>query len=212
VGVSVADRAHSALDTPTLEHALECCRVMPMPRRQEHHYRTTLSIRPDMQLGREASAAPPDGFLCSTARSSAMLMHTDARAIDAMQRPIQRAVLLRLPEEGVQHALPDACSTPAIETIRHRLPRTETLRQIPPGNARLGQPQQTIEDASVGVVGATWPPGTQGRQQRLDSCPLFIGEFMAVHGGSWRFMAVHGGSWRFMAVHARQSTPLWDTP
>jgi len=142
----------------TLEHGFERRGVMPVPSRQEQDHRTTPSIRPDMDLGREATAAPPDGFFCATTRSSAMLVHTNAGAINEVHRPIQRTALVSLPEESGQHTQPDACSTPAIEAIRHCFPWTEAVRQIPPWDACLGQPQQTIEDPPMVVVRATPPP------------------------------------------------------
>jgi hypothetical protein len=144
-----------------LEQSFERGGVMPLPGRQEYDDRTTLSIRPDMELGREATPAPSNRFLRAATRSSGMLVDTDTRAINEVYRPIQCTALVGLPEESGQHALPDACSTPAIETIRHRFPWTEAVRQISPRDACLGQPQQTVEDAPVVVVRATWSPCTQ---------------------------------------------------
>jgi hypothetical protein len=51
--------------------------------------RATLIVRPQVDLGRQATAAATHGFLLAHVRTSRMLVDADARAIDTMHRPVK---------------------------------------------------------------------------------------------------------------------------
>src|SRR4029079_14007835 len=140
-----------------------------------------MSIRPHMDLGRQPPTAASHCFLLAPTRSCRMLVHADARAINEVHRPLQHVGLVSLPEQRRQHALPDARLTPAIEAICHRFPGAKALRQIAPRDAGFPQPQEPIEDTPMVMIGAAPPARALWWQERLDPCPLVVGQFMSSH-------------------------------
>ena len=71
-----------------------------------------------------------------------------------MDIPVQVLCGVGLLLDRGKEASPDARFPPAIETARHGAPRPIPLWQITPGGAGADDPQDAVEDASVGSRGA----------------------------------------------------------
>ena len=103
-------------------------------------------------------------------------MRAHGRPVEEVERPIDLALLL----ERCQAALPDAGPLPAIAAAGDRLPRAKAFGQIAPGRSRFRNPQDTIKDRSMILVGParSWAFRREhGRHLR----PLLICQFMSSH-------------------------------
>jgi hypothetical protein len=76
--------------------------------------------------------------------------------------------------EFVEDPPEDALAIPAGELVVNGVPWTESLRQISPRNARLGDVEDRVHEGAVGQV--RWPttPTCLGWQQGFDSGPFGI--------------------------------------
>src|SRR5262245_64915338 len=80
--------------------------------------------------------------------------------------PLQVGVL-----EGLEDPLPGALPRPAVEAPPHGVPLAEAFGQITPGRARLGDPQDGVEDQAIVLGGPAGLAGASG-QQVLDPFPI----------------------------------------
>src|SRR5690606_10653098 len=80
---------------------------------------------------------------------------------------------------GGKETLPDAGFAPALKAAVDRGPRAVALGQVPPWRTGAQNPQDAVQDAAM-VCRRSSCMGSLRRQQRLESCPLFIREFMSV--------------------------------
>ncbi len=99
-----------------------------------------------------------------------------------LMRPHDGRIELQLFQIGIaQHRVqprPDAGFAPAVEPPPDGVPVPESLRQIPPGSAGLGDPDHRLHERPVvggGRAGSAWA----ARQQRLDGRPLLVGQGMS---------------------------------
>jgi len=83
--------------------------------------------------------------------------------------------------ELVEDSLEDPLVVPAGELVVNGVPGTESLRQVSPRNARLGDVEDSVHEGAVGQVG--WPstPTCLGWQQGADPGPFCITQFVPVH-------------------------------
>jgi len=83
--------------------------------------------------------------------------------------------------ELVEDLLEDLLAIPARELVVNRVPWTESLRQVSPRNARLGDVEDRVHEGAIGQI--RWPstPTCLGRQQGCDSGPFCITQFVPVH-------------------------------
>jgi hypothetical protein len=61
------------------------------------------------------------------------------------------------------------------------VPRTESLRQVSPRHARLGDVENRVHEGAVGQIRWSATPTRLGRQQGFDSGPFRITQFVPVH-------------------------------
>src|SRR5690606_20685979 len=108
-----------------------------------------------------------------------MLVGTDDGPIDVMDFPIEVTVRIRILLDGGKETLPDAGFAPALKAAVDRGPRAVALGQVPPWRTGAQNPQDAVQDAAM-VCRRSSCMGSLRRQQRLESCPLFIREFMSV--------------------------------
>ena len=97
-------------------------------------------------------------------------MHAHERAVDHLDLAVVRL------DDGVHQAIPDARLAPAIEAVVGRRVRPVTLGQIAPRRARAQHPEDAVENTPVVLRFGASPVG---RQERLDSAPLEVGEIVA---------------------------------
>ena len=83
--------------------------------------------------------------------------------------------------ELFEDSLEDLLAVPARELVVNGVPGTESLRQVPPWNARLGDVEDRVHEGAVGQV--CWPstPTCFGWQQGTDPGPFRITQFVPVH-------------------------------
>src|SRR5690554_5753577 len=108
-----------------------------------------------------------------------MLVGTDDGPIDVMDFPVEVTVRIRILLDGGKETLPDAGFAPALKAAVDRGPRAVALGQVPPWRTGAQNPQDAVQDAAM-VCRRSSCMGSLRRQQRLESCPLFIREFMSV--------------------------------
>jgi hypothetical protein len=82
-------------------------------------------------------------------------MRSDNRAIDGVPRPIDRAPGIGVLLEARQDPIPDPRFLPAVEPAGHRPPWAIAVRQIAPRSTGLENPENTVDDPSMVMVGST---------------------------------------------------------
>jgi hypothetical protein len=80
-----------------------------------------------------------------------MLVRSDDRAIDEVDRPVDLPVAISLALDGREDLLPDAAHGPAAEARVHRLPGPEPLREVTPRCPGRQLPQDAVEDPPIVV-------------------------------------------------------------
>jgi hypothetical protein len=80
--------------------------------------------------------------------------------------------------QGLEDALPDPLLGPAAEALPGVVPVAEPLRQVAPGGAGLGDPQDGIEEQAVILGGDTGVSGF-ARKKVLDALPVLVGDRVA---------------------------------
>ena len=83
--------------------------------------------------------------------------------------------------EFIEDPLEDPLAIPARELVVNGVPWTESLRQVSPRNARLGDVEDRVHEGAVGQIGWSTTPTRLGRQQGFDPSPFGIIQFMSVH-------------------------------
>jgi hypothetical protein len=83
--------------------------------------------------------------------------------------------------EFVEDPPEDPLAIPAGEFVVNGVPWTESLRQVSPRNARLGDVEDRVHEGAVGQT--RWPSTATclGWQQGFDSGPFRITQFVSVH-------------------------------
>lgn len=108
-----------------------------------------------MDLCAEPTAASPHGLVSLTVSGpSSVLVRSDDRAVDEVDRPIQPSMAIREALQSLQEALPATGILPAIEATRDGVPRAMLRRQITPGSTGGQDPEDAIDDASIRKVGS----------------------------------------------------------
>jgi hypothetical protein len=102
---------------------------------------------------------------------------TDYATIDGKQFPIDLCVLHLANLQAPQNPLPQARTTPLAKAIINRLPRTETLWEIPPSSSIRKEPENAINQKPV-VLPLTTTFAIDW-EQISDLFPLIIGKFVA---------------------------------
>jgi len=88
-------------------------------------------------------------------------------------QPLQVRVL-----QGLKHDLPGALLGPAVEALPDRVPAAEALRQVAPGGAGLGDPQDRVEEQAV-VFGLPAALSRATGQKILNAVPIGVRDGMA---------------------------------
>jgi hypothetical protein len=83
--------------------------------------------------------------------------------------------------EFVEDPLEDAFAIPAGELVVNRVPRPESLGQISPWNAGLGDVEDRVHEGAVGQIRWPSPPTALGWQQGFDPRPFRIAQLVSVH-------------------------------
>ncbi len=83
--------------------------------------------------------------------------------------------------ELVEDSLEDLLAIPAREFVVNGVPRTESVWQISPWDACLGDVEDRVHEGAVGQV--RWPstPTCLGWQQGFDPGPFCVTQFVPVH-------------------------------
>lgn len=139
---------------------------------------TLVENPPRLRPSASSGASPPDS--ASPAGAGGVLMSAYDARVHEVQVPVQQTRGIRLSLQGLEHTLPEACLTPAVEAARHRSGRSVALRQISPGRARAQHPEDAVDDGAVVVIGAARPRPLRG-QQRRQALPLLVRQFIASH-------------------------------
>jgi hypothetical protein len=156
-----------------------------LTRCQPKRHQLCLTCRAQMDFGAQAALASTQGFRFGTfGRTCRVLMRSNAAAIDIMNRPVQLTRGIGLLLNGLEEALPDAGSSPAIEAAGHGAPGAIGFGQITPGRTRAQQPQDAGEDASMARSGSAGLRLLRGKQ-RWEPLPLRVGEVSSFHHGEW---------------------------
>ena len=97
------------------------------------------------------------------------MVGADHGAVDHLDAAWRCAAIV----ERIEHQLPKSGQGPASKLAIHARPLAELFRQIAPGSARAGDPENTIKNTSM-IRGraAALPPNR--RQKGLKECPLGI--------------------------------------
>ena len=81
---------------------------------------------------------------------------------------------------GIEYPFKNIGLYPMAEPFEHRVPWAEILRQIPPGAARPGNPQNRFDEKPAVSAGPA-RIGLLAKAMRLDLLPLGIGQDKAIH-------------------------------
>jgi hypothetical protein len=83
--------------------------------------------------------------------------------------------------ELFEDSLEDLLAIPARELVVNGVPWTESLRQVSPWDARLGDVENRVHEGAVGQVRWTSTPTCLGWQQGFDPGPFCVTQFVPVH-------------------------------
>src|SRR2546423_3044478 len=109
-----------------------------------------------------------------------MLVGSNDRAIDIVNRPIHLPRSIGLLLDGLKEALPETGFAPTIEAAGDRAPGAIAFREVTPGGASTQNPQDAIDDHSMVRSGPAGFGFVRGKQ-RLEPLPLRVGEFFSFH-------------------------------
>jgi hypothetical protein len=112
--------------------------------------------------------------------SCRVLMHSDDRAVDEVQAPVQPSLRIGSSLQRRQDAVPNAHLLPAIEAARDGLPGAVTLQEAAPRASDAQDSDDAIEDGAV-IVGGTTRTGLLRWKQRAQLLPLRVGEIALAH-------------------------------
>lgn len=104
-----------------------------------------------------------------------------------MDLPIQVASRISLGLHSGEEVVPDAGFLPAIEPGRDSGRRTRAVGQVGPGRAGPQNPQDTVDDRAMIVVGSparTAFGGALRWEQGLELLPLFVSYVTSMHARS----------------------------
>lgn len=159
-----------------------------------------------MDFGTEAAltAAERFGLRGAGVGPSRMLVRADDRAIDIVEIPVELLCGIGTRLDRGKEARPEARLAPAIQPAGDGAPGAIPLRQVTPGGAGTQEPEDSVEDASV-IDSRAAGFGLLRRQERLESFPLAIGEFMSIH--TMKYTAQNRLCKHALAVEHRQLLP-----
>lgn len=100
-----------------------------------------------------------------------ILMRADDGAVD------ERTNIIR-DRQPLEDLFPKAASRPTREAIVHIFPSAVPLRDVSPRCASFQAPHDSVYETSIPEQR---PRTASGGQQRLDLCPLFVGQLVTVH-------------------------------
>jgi len=100
-------------------------------------------------------------------------MSADDGAIDEVQAPVNLATPVGLGLQGFQDTRPDAGLAPPIKPAGHGADGALALRQVLPGGTGSQDPENSVHNGSMIVVGAPGF-GLLRRQQRFQPSPLLL--------------------------------------
>ena len=147
---------------------------MALPWGQHKAQRVAQCVADGVNLGIEGPARDADGL-----RAAGL-----AGACRSLMRPAAGRIDHHLFHVGLLHALEKALEVPFAAPLGvalvHHAPFAQPLRQVAPGRARAGHPQQGKEKRPVRPARATFARW----HERLDTLPLRIGEGVACMGHS----------------------------
>src|SRR3954447_4017922 len=110
---------------------------------QRQPYRQTLAINQRMDFARQAAAGPSHRLELVFCDAGSMLMHSDNRGVDHLNRGIVGS------GKCVYNAAPDTSPPPADETVIAGRVRTKMIRQIAPRCPGSQDPEDAVEDTSI---------------------------------------------------------------
>jgi hypothetical protein len=129
---------------------------VPLARAQLEGHQVVLVCRSHMPFGAETALASAKGFgVGPSGRARCMLVGSNDRAIDVMNRPVDLAIGIGLLLHRLKETLPETGFSPAIEAAGHGAPSPLALRQITPRGTGTQHPQDAVEDASMIRSGST---------------------------------------------------------
>ena len=175
-------------DAVRVEHWLNVPARARLPRAQGDGERQPGAVSDEVQLGggpaaaaaqgmvRRLAEAPPGGRVFPRTRGHAV--GPDGTAVDAPERPVDRARGVEVALERVDDAVPQPLARPAPEARRHRRPRAEPLGPVAPRAAGSVAAEHADENEPV-VAGVRARDGLRGQQGR-DARPLRHGGLMPV--------------------------------
>ena len=91
-----------------------------------------------------------------------------------------RAVVGTFPE-FIEDPLEDSLAIPARELVVNGVPWTESIRQVSPRDACLGDVEDRVHEGAVGQIRWASTPTRLGWQQGFDPGPFRITKFVPVH-------------------------------
>ena len=154
---------------------------MPLARPQFEAHPRGFVCRSQMHFGAKAPLAAAHGFgVGSSGRARCLLVGSNNRAVNRMNRPVDLPLGIGLLLYGRKEALPDAGFAPAVEAAGHRTPGALPVWQITPGGAGTQNPQHAVEEASMIHSGST-RCRFLGRKQRVEPFPLRVRQFFVLH-------------------------------
>jgi hypothetical protein len=132
-------------------------------------HRQAVGVHDGVYLARQ-SASRPTHMLLSIARGAGpVLVHTDNRRIDHLNRHIMSS------GQHIHDPVPDSSPTPADEAVVASRRRSLALRQIAPRCARPQDPKDAVQDTPVVYTErAAWLV----REHRLDDTPLTVAKLI----------------------------------
>jgi hypothetical protein len=83
--------------------------------------------------------------------------------------------------ELVEDSLEDLLAIPACELVVNGVPGAESLGEVSPRNARLGDVEDRVHEGAVGQFRWASAPACLGRQQGFDPRPFCVTQFVPVH-------------------------------
>lgn len=104
------------------------------------------------------------------------LVRADHGAVDEVPTPVELSSEVSLSLELVEQAAPDSSECPAAKADVDAVPLTVAFRQVTPWCAGCEDPEDSVENSAVVVVGP--PSGLLLRQEGCKAVPLLVGQVM----------------------------------
>jgi hypothetical protein len=103
--------------------------------------------------------------------------------VQVVDIPIELSLGIFSTLERLEDAIPHSCLSPAVETARHRPPRSVSFRQVAPRGSGTIYPEDAVYDAAmIGVRTASF--WFLGWQVWLQKFPLLVGQISSSHTDS----------------------------